>query len=68
MSEAALAPRKGEVTDEELAAVAEADVSRCGDDELWNSLDELAIPISKTLALYILVRARRAGAKLEDLL
>ena len=68
MSEAALAPTMGPITEEELAAIAEADVSRCGDDELWNSLDELAIPDSKTLAFYILVRARRAGAKLEDLL
>ena len=67
MSEAALAPKMGPVTEEEKAAVRAwwATVPPT-DVELSESL--AADPLPHHLANYVIIRARRAGAKLEDLL
>ena len=65
MSEAALAPTMGPITEEEKAAVLRWLDSACRDPALLASTD--AMDIQSELG-YVLVRARRAGAKLEDLL
>ena len=66
MSEAALAPRMGPITEEERAAI-----------EKWRATNYKDMPLARSLesvrawersATYILIRACRAGAKLEDLL
>lgn len=65
MSEAALAPKVGPVTEEERATF-----------EKWVSAAYQDVPLavslyrqpSKRPAAYLFVRALRAGAKLEDLL
>ena len=65
MSEAALAPTMGPITEEEKAAVLRWLDSACSDPALLASID--AMDIESELA-YVLVRALRARVPLEKLL
>ena len=66
------APKMGPVTEEELGAIVEWYESPHEDHSLRSSLDRsldnAGVPNSRALASYVLVRALRAGVKLEDLL
>jgi hypothetical protein len=65
VSEAALAPTMGPATEEERKEAFRWLLSSTSDRELWVSLEEEEFRSAWT---YVLIRARRAGAKLEDLL
>ena len=66
MSEAALAPKMGPVTEEERAAIEKWRTVNYGDMSLARSLD--SVRAWERPATYILVRALRAGVPLEKLL
>ena len=59
------APKMGKVSDVELAAIRRWPDGWLTDNALWNSLPGLG---STQAYEYILVRALRAGVRLEDLL
>ena len=67
MSEAALAPKMGPITEEEKVACETWLAAQSGDYKLWYSIldDE---QITEDCARYILVRALRAHVPLEKLL
>ena len=67
MSEAALAPTMGPVTEEESAALKRWHKGALGDPELWKSLPSVGPHPSDDID-YVLVRALRAGVPLEKLL
>jgi hypothetical protein len=67
VSEAALAPKMGPITEEERQAVLKWDGLLAEDTQLQDSIAEEETLWGIT-ASYVLVRALRAGAKLEDLL